>query len=296
MSSIYLIQEREFINTNESVIKIGRTNNIAKRFLQYPKGSLLLFSIYINPTDLISMEKQLLYKFGGVFRARADIGREYFEGDINEMIKTIVNNVKDVKYDEKKQEDIVFIKKDPTIALMDYVNENRQILSNSIISSKYFYNEFLEYIKSKSYDLHMTHTKMSRDLSKCYNVKHKVHRFESGVEQGLCFPDLLLKEHDLIIVEEPKLKHDLIIVEEPKAKKLHNTKTLYSCIRCNYSTERKSNMFYHLYKMKKPCPGTKNVIELTDEIKQHILDNRIYKIPEEPKAPTNLFINRPIIR
>ena len=48
---------------------------------------------------------------------------------------------------------------------MDYVNENRQVLSNSIISSKYFYNEFLEYIKSKSYDLHMTHTKMSRDLS-----------------------------------------------------------------------------------------------------------------------------------
>jgi hypothetical protein len=54
----------------------------------------------------------------------------------------------------------------------------------------------------------------------------------------------------------------------------------------------------HLYQLKKPCPGTKIVIELTDEIKQHILDNRIYKIPEEPKAPTitNLFINRRTIR
>ena len=60
----------------------------------------------------------------------------------------------------------------------------------------------------------------------------------------------------------------------------------YTCIRCNYSTERKNNMFYHLYKMKKTCPGTKNVIELTEEIKQHIMENRIYKIPDEPKAPT----------
>ena len=191
MSSIYLIHEREFINKNEYIIKIGRTNNIAKRFLQYPKGSRLVFSIYVNPTDLINMEKQLLYKFGGVFRARTDIGREYFEGDVNEMIKAIVE---DVQYDGKKQEEkeIVFIKKDPTIALMEYVNENREIFSKSIIPSKYFYNEFLEYIKS--YDLHVTHTKMSRDLSKCYNVKHKVHRFESGVEQGLCFPDLILNE------------------------------------------------------------------------------------------------------
>ena len=106
MSSIYLIHEREFINKNESVIKIGRTNNIAKRFLQYPKGSRLVFSIYVNPTDLINMEKQLLYKFGGVFRARTDIGREYFEGDVNEMIKAIVE---DVQYDGKKQEEKEFL-------------------------------------------------------------------------------------------------------------------------------------------------------------------------------------------
>lgn len=62
----------------------------------------------------------------------------------------------------------------------------------------------------------------------------------------------------------------------------------YCCIRCNYSTHHRFNMHKHFYKTKKPCPATKNVIELTDEIKQHILDNRIYKIPEEPK---NQIIN-----
>lgn len=66
----------------------------------------------------------------------------------------------------------------------------------------------------------------------------------------------------------------------------------YCCIRCNYTTHHKGSMIYHLYKTKKPCPATKNVIELTDEIKQHILDNRIYHIyKEEPKNIINNIQN-----
>lgn len=64
----------------------------------------------------------------------------------------------------------------------------------------------------------------------------------------------------------------------------------YICIRCGYTTIQKSHIFHHLFKNKKPCPATKNVIELTDEIKQHILDNRIYHIPEEPKNIVNNII------
>lgn len=59
----------------------------------------------------------------------------------------------------------------------------------------------------------------------------------------------------------------------------------YTCIRCRYTSYHKACMRYHLYKNKKTCPATKNVIELTDEIKQHILDNRIYK---EPKTSQNV--------
>jgi hypothetical protein len=42
----------------------------------------------------------------------------------------------------------------------------------------------------------------------------------------------------------------------------------------------------HLYNLKKTCPGQRNTLELTDEIKQHILDNRVYIIPN-PSAPDN---------
>ena len=67
----------------------------------------------------------------------------------------------------------------------------------------------------------------------------------------------------------------------------------YACIRCNYETDSKSHMQRHLYEKKKACPQTRNLIELTDEIKQHILDNRIYIIPKvvkPTKASNNINI------
>ena len=54
----------------------------------------------------------------------------------------------------------------------------------------------------------------------------------------------------------------------------------YTCIRCNYNTKLRSNMSRHLNLLKKNCPATNNDIELTDEIKNYILENRIYKIPK----------------
>ena len=43
---IYLLQEREFIKTNEKIYKVGKTKqkNLS-RFYQYPKGSILLLQM-----------------------------------------------------------------------------------------------------------------------------------------------------------------------------------------------------------------------------------------------------------
>jgi hypothetical protein len=53
----------------------------------------------------------------------------------------------------------------------------------------------------------------------------------------------------------------------------------YTCICCGYETIYKTAMNTHFYNKKKHCPRIMNNIELTDEIKQYILNNRIYKIP-----------------
>jgi hypothetical protein len=82
---VYLLQEREFIKTNEKIYKIGMTTKPNHtRFNQYPKGSILLFQIICN--DCCSLEKQILSNFKSKFILRKDIGNEYFEGNFTEMI------------------------------------------------------------------------------------------------------------------------------------------------------------------------------------------------------------------
>ena len=56
----------------------------------------------------------------------------------------------------------------------------------------------------------------------------------------------------------------------------------YVCIRCGYKTLKKGNIRHH-FDRKNNCPGLVNDIELTPEIKEKILANRIYKLPKEKK-------------
>lgn len=91
---IYLLQEREFIKTNEKVFKVGRTSKLNHtRFNQYPKGSVLLFQTICKNSK--KMETIILKKFRKKFNPRKDIGNEYFEGDYNVMIDIIHSCVKE---------------------------------------------------------------------------------------------------------------------------------------------------------------------------------------------------------
>ena len=87
---IYLLQEREFIKTNESVYKVGKTKqeNLT-RFYQYPKGSLLLQQSVCSNCDL--MEGNIIKIFKTKYIHRKDIGNEYFEGNWNDMKEDIDN-------------------------------------------------------------------------------------------------------------------------------------------------------------------------------------------------------------
>jgi hypothetical protein len=68
----------------------------------------------------------------------------------------------------------------------------------------------------------------------------------------------------------------------------------YECARCVFCSDDRTNMRRHLYK-KKLCPATRNDIDLTEEIKQYILTNRIYRSvktkPLKEKNVINQYIN-----
>lgn len=71
----------------------------------------------------------------------------------------------------------------------------------------------------------------------------------------------------------------------------------YKCIRCEYTTQFKNDMRRHLYKNKLICPALFQNIELTDDIKDNILTNRMYHEPmkEPEKGVTQIINNNNII-
>ena len=102
---IYLLQEREFIKTNENIYKIGKTKQKnLKRYSNYPNGSKLIFQSICTECDIC--EKNIVEIFKQEFILRKDIGNEYFEGNFIKMIEIIykiclenLNNY-DLKLDE----------------------------------------------------------------------------------------------------------------------------------------------------------------------------------------------------
>ena len=66
----------------------------------------------------------------------------------------------------------------------------------------------------------------------------------------------------------------------------------YSCPACGYFTEVKASMRYHLYMRSEPCPTSRIVIDLTDEIKAFIMKNRVYHVPAmQPPPAAHTTIN-----
>lgn len=87
---IYLIQEREFVNSGEPTYKLGKTKQLGvKRFDGYSKGSEVMFMDISYDVD--KDETELIKIFKEQFKWRSDYGHEYFTGDIDDMRTAIIN-------------------------------------------------------------------------------------------------------------------------------------------------------------------------------------------------------------
>lgn len=83
---IYIIKLREHVLLKQDIYKIGRTNRKpSERHSEYPKDSICYFSYDV--TDSKNTESKMIKLFSRDFVQRTDIGREYFEGSLIEMIE-----------------------------------------------------------------------------------------------------------------------------------------------------------------------------------------------------------------
>jgi hypothetical protein len=86
---IYLIIEREFIKTDENIYKIGKTSQKDfKRFNQYPNGSCLLYFQEVDEYNKV--EKYIIEELKNKHKLIKDIGREYFQGDLINILLDII--------------------------------------------------------------------------------------------------------------------------------------------------------------------------------------------------------------
>jgi hypothetical protein len=88
---LYIIQEREFININENIFKIGCTQDLIKRFKQYPKNSIIKFSImHDNYKEIERKWINILNNSDDIIK-RKDIGSEYFQCNYIILINNLIN-------------------------------------------------------------------------------------------------------------------------------------------------------------------------------------------------------------
>ena len=73
--AVYIIYEREFINSTQNVYKIGRTSQShIERCNTYPKGSILKIQKQMKNSKIIEMKIKVT--FNQKFKLRRDIGLE----------------------------------------------------------------------------------------------------------------------------------------------------------------------------------------------------------------------------
>lgn len=106
MPYIYLVHCRASVNANENVYKIGKSIDFNKRLSGYDKGTIPIFTIYVQECD--NFERQLIMLFENNYQSRKDYGNEYFQGDIKQMIQDIMTeyNKSNLCYEIKTNENI----------------------------------------------------------------------------------------------------------------------------------------------------------------------------------------------
>jgi phenolic acid decarboxylase len=93
---VYIIRECDFVRLNENIYKIGRTakTNPEDRFQKYRKGTEIIGFFKVN--NSIECENKIITCFSNHTNITKmnEYGKEYFQGDKNELLNEILQIVK----------------------------------------------------------------------------------------------------------------------------------------------------------------------------------------------------------
>lgn len=88
---IYLIYIREYLLQGLPIYKIGMTADLVERLRQYPKGSMYIYTCYCENISIT--ENRIKKIFIDLFYQKRNLGVEYFEGNVHQMVSVIHTHV-----------------------------------------------------------------------------------------------------------------------------------------------------------------------------------------------------------
>jgi len=89
---LYLLQEEKFIETNKTIYKIGKSDNIYSRVNQYPNGTIVY--LIIESDNITKHETELIRIFTQKYKQIRYYGYEYFDGNLDSMKQSIIDYIK----------------------------------------------------------------------------------------------------------------------------------------------------------------------------------------------------------
>jgi hypothetical protein len=248
---IYLIQEREFIKCNENVYTLGRSHNLGERIKYYPKESKLLLIILCK--DSISVEKELIKILTKKFKLCSVYGSEYFQGNLNSIIKNIETYFKTVKS--------LFCK------IINNTTNNFKI--NDIIQNN-------NTIIKKTYPIQVKYNKV--------NEENSDNECKDNTDSKVIDDNEVIDDSDVTYDSEDEVdNNDNIInyVQEFKS----NRGMIHCCKYCNFKTSYSTNYRVHISskKHKNNILKQKTIISSSKNINTNLLEKVIQQNEELKK-------------
>jgi len=211
--SCYILWEREFIDKKEHIYKVGMTEKGMKRFLNYPKQSLLLS--FKNIKDFSGAETMIKKIFAKKFIQRLDIGLEYFEGDIEEMkflFEKIINFYDLLTMVNMSYTDILKIAEYKKIAKFEKISDKIKTLkleSSTLIEKNKKLIKQNEKIDTKNNKMEKTKEEMSCNILQWFKDNYE----HTGNREDLCkmkdlYDDFSGKIYFLSLTKNEKRKYN----------------------------------------------------------------------------------------
>lgn len=198
---IYVIKEREFINTREEVYKIGSTKSVIDNMAHIPRGSNVYMLVKVENAAKVEEEIVTQLKKCKSLIHYSCIGDEYFHGDIITIINIASQAIvllRDVvadddddntssceSFDEVPEEEVnEKACSDPVVLISKYISNRKEELQGQSIDCVDFYTHVMSSVKLPC---HFTYNKFAEILT-----KHRIYEQKMAYGPAFVFPSVPL--------------------------------------------------------------------------------------------------------